>query len=99
MIAAARKPQLRYQQVGRMFLLIDLLSPLRHGVSVADLHRDACDLSGCEWTTRTITRDLAALETLGIATQTGRPAKWRLAANRRAVTLASVAESQFDDGD
>lgn len=55
----------RFRQFARIFLIVELLAPLRRGATLVELNSDVSDELGryCE---RTIRRDLSFLESLGV---------------------------------
>ena len=61
----AERGYARYEQLARIMLVIELVAPLRYGVTVDELHPDICEEYGnvCP---RTVRRDLAFLETLAL---------------------------------
>ena len=85
----------RLRQLERALLIIELLAPLRHGVTLQVLATDVCDLLGVNYHDRTIHRDLLALQRLAVVEVNGcsKPARWRIADQSvHAVILAKVAE-------
>lgn len=87
----------RYRQLQRVLLLIDLLAPLRYGVELQHIVSDIRDIGQFTVGTRTVYRDLQAIESIGIAERRTRDdgvVVWRLSrVSSIARTLRHVAES------
>lgn len=56
-----------HMHLSRVLLIAELLCPLRRGATVGDLLHDVSEIMGTPCCERTIYRDLAFLESLGIA--------------------------------
>ncbi len=83
--------QMRYEQITRIMLVIELVAPLHHGVTVAMMHPDVCQEYG-QVSTRTVYRDLQFLESLGLLDREGNRFFWR-DGNFRSIVQKEVARS------
>ena len=68
----------QYLQLERLFLVIELLAPLRSGATVDELQKDVSEILGKGYCARTIYRDLSALEMFGIVVSDARSTRWRI---------------------
>jgi hypothetical protein len=104
MIAPAKTTGPRYRQLERMFLLIELIAPLRYGATIGEIAGDVRAEIG-DYCERTIRRDLLALQELGVVERlasrephsTGGYGadRWRwIDCSIRSVIYRHVAESQ-----
>lgn len=54
------------EQFSRILTIIEFIAPLRRGATLAEIRRDVSDFFGRNYCERTITRDMQALESLGL---------------------------------
>lgn len=86
-------PANRMRQLQRVLVLISLISPLRYGASIAELHRDMVSEYDdmCE---RTVRRDLIALEQMGMVQKefVDGGVRWKWMRQARTERIAATAE-------
>lgn len=75
--ARSNAPGWRLRQLERVLLLIELLAPLRCGARLPELTDDLNDTLGTEYCERTVRRDLAALERLGLVEPVVAPPRYK----------------------
>lgn len=68
--------QQRYTQFLRLFYIAESLRGLRYGLGLSDLREKVSDRMGQQWSERSISRDLQALDGLALVTQTDNQ-RWR----------------------
>lgn len=68
MIEASRrkKTPVRFRQLERTLIVLELLAPLRHGATVDQITREVNEILGTRYVHGTLARDLAGLAQLGL---------------------------------
>lgn len=100
-------PGNRLRQLERVLVIIELLSPLRHGATLGEIVSDVRDTIGDDYCERTIIRDLKALKLLGVVERTrhrarggGVTARWRwIDRSVRAAVFSRMAELRSEERD
>ena len=88
-------PEQRCRQLQRVLLLISIVSPLRFGATVEELHHEMVEAYG-DVCLRTIRRDLEALEMLGYVerpSELSQGSKWRWVRQQQTEQLVRLSLS------
>lgn len=84
MIAHRQAPELegprvsRGEALARLLYVAELLRQFRFGLTLDFVHRETSERTGRPWHPRTIRRDIALLERVGVVERTGyNPCRWQ----------------------